>query len=344
MTHDRTPTVSVVIPTFNRGHLVPNAIESVLGQTFAAHEIIVVDDGSTDDTSERVGRYEGRIRYVHQGNRGVSAAQNKGIELARGDWIAILGSDDLWSPTKLERQVEALAELGERFGACFTDCRFSGRSLDNRSAFELADLTSERATSPMHDLFRFILGRHAAIWVQSLLIRRSLLERLDGFDERMVVGEDTDLVFRAAFLTQFCFVNEVLVTIDRPEIRDVGLVEMFTRRDDRAFRSREHMYKKWLAMPELADPTIRQQVRASLRDMYYDWIVAKLYRSEWKEAMGVVERQRGRGERCTSILGTLALRAARKALSAARPHRQLRAQGRGHQGLGPDATLRERRP
>ena len=96
------PTISVIIPTFNRSKLVVNAIDSVLNQTYKDYEIIVVDVGSTDDTRESLKPYMHRIRYVCQANLGASAARNRGIQLARGKWISILDSEDLWLPTKLE--------------------------------------------------------------------------------------------------------------------------------------------------------------------------------------------------------------------------------------------------
>src|ERR1700730_12131274 len=133
-------TVSIIIPTFNRSALVVNAIESALQQTHPNCEIIVVDDGSTDDTVEMLAPYLDRIRYFHQNNQGVAAALNKGIEAACGRWIAILASDDLWMPTKLESQFRAIAELGEEFGACFTDCSYVGNPALTLSAFEKAQL------------------------------------------------------------------------------------------------------------------------------------------------------------------------------------------------------------
>ena len=109
---DVKPRVSIIIPTFNRSAIVPNAIESVFRETYSDYELIVVDDGSTDDTRDRLQEYVARIKYVYQANRGVSAARNAGTKLARGEWIAFLDSDDVWHPTKLERQFEALALLG----------------------------------------------------------------------------------------------------------------------------------------------------------------------------------------------------------------------------------------
>ena len=209
-------------------------------QTYRDYEIIVVDDGSTDDTPEALKPYMDRIRYVHQTNLGASAAQNRGIELARGKWIAILASDDLWLPTKLEAQLKVVATLGNDFGACFTDCEFFGNTPVLPSAFEQAGLHNDLSFGPLEEPFKVILARHPAIYVQSLLLLRSLIEYPNGFDERLVVAEDTDLLFRLAFKTKFCFVNECLVRIDRTPSREVGLMELFSRNDDRAFGAREH--------------------------------------------------------------------------------------------------------
>ena len=100
--------VSVVVPTYNRAELIQEAIESVLRQTTPVHEIIVVDDGSTDSTCELVRSYGDRVVLLRHDRRGPAAARNRGLARATGDWIAFLDSDDVWTPTKLEKQLQYL--------------------------------------------------------------------------------------------------------------------------------------------------------------------------------------------------------------------------------------------
>ena len=306
------PTVSVIVPTFNRSKLVINAIQSVLCQTYQDYEIIVVDDGSTNDTEEALRPYMDRIRYVYQENLGASAAQNKGVQLARGKWISILASDDLWLPTKLEAQLNAVASLGKDFGACFTNCDFFGNTHVTPSAFEQAGLHEELPFGPLEEPFKVILARHPAIYVQSLLVLRSLVEYPNGFDERLVVAEDTDLLFRLAFNTKFCFVNERLVRIDRTPSREVGLMELYSRSDDRAFGSREHLFRKWICLPGNMDPELRQTLEEWLKNLYYDWLVTKLYRFRYVKAFEIAGRIKATGDNNKMICRTLVFRAKRK--------------------------------
>ena len=306
------PTVSVIIPTFNRSKLVVNAIRSVLCQTYRDYEIIVVDDGSTDDTAEALTPYMDRIQYVYQANLGASAAQNRGIQLARGKWISILGSDDLWLPTKLEAQLKVVAILGKDFGACLTNCDFFGTTHVMPSAFEQAGLHVELPFGPLEEPFKVMLSPYPAMYVQSLLVLRSLVEYPNGFDERIVVAEDTDLLFRLAFHTKFCFVNERLVRIDRTPSREVGLMELFSRSDDRAFDSREHVLQKWICLPENMDPELRQTLEEWLKGLYYDWLVTKLYRFRYVKAFEIAGRIKATGDNNKTIYRTLGYRAKRK--------------------------------
>ena len=125
--------VSVVIPTYNRASLVQETIESVLRQSFRDFEIIVIDDGSTDDTEQGLRRFSSEIHYVKQENRGLNAARNVGIDLAKGEYIAVLDNDDLWRPFKLELEVsilDGLPEVGFVFGD-FYIMKPDGRNIPN---------------------------------------------------------------------------------------------------------------------------------------------------------------------------------------------------------------------
>lgn len=305
--HLMRPTVSVVIPTFNRSRLLINAVESVLAQTYNDYEIIVIDDGSTDDTAQRLRPYIDRLRYFYQENRGASGAQNRGIEVAKGQWISFLASDDVWLPTKLERQLHALTTLGNAFGACFTDCSYEGNPDMLLSAFREAGFNADSEFGPCDDPITHILARHPTIYVQSLLVRRRLLEGLGGFDEALIVSEDTDLLFRLAFKTRFCFVSAPLVRIDRTPSRP-RLMRVFLERSDRLFSCLEHRYQKWLNLPDLVDLKTRRHIEKSLRGLYYDWTIAKLYQRQFGAAVTKAGRVRAMGHGYILIAATLMFR------------------------------------
>jgi len=137
-----TPFVSIVIPTYNRARQVQAALKSVLAQTYPEFEAIVVDDGSTDGTDESIkqivrlqGGNGGQVRYFFQPNQGQSAARNKGIDEARGEWVAFLDSDDVWLPEKLEWQVRAIEKFQGKCCACITDARLFNDSGMDTTAF-----------------------------------------------------------------------------------------------------------------------------------------------------------------------------------------------------------------
>src|SRR5438128_3684635 len=313
-----TPTVSVVIPTFNRSKLLINAIDSVLAQTYKDYEIIVIDDGSTDDTRESLRPYMARIRYFYQENCGESAARNKGIQVARGKWISMLDSDDVWLPTKLERQFEAITTMDNEVGACFTDCSYVVNPDLTLSAFEQAGLNLGTRFALLDDSVKFVLAKYPALYVQSLLVLRSLLEELKGFDEDMVVVGDTDLLFRLSFKTRFCCVSAPLVKIDRTPSRQLGLIELLSQRNDRIYASTEHLYRKWLALPDVVDLGIRQRIHELLRSLYYGWAIARLYQLRFTGAIHKIEEIRAMGDSYGIILSALLSRARRKLSRALR--------------------------
>ena len=182
------PCVSVILPTYNRAHLVREAIESVLNQTFADLELILVDDGSTDNTQAVVRSLsDPRVRSVEQPNQGASSARNTGLRLCAGEYVAFLDSDDLFLPQKLALQVPALEGQSEA-GLVY------GRYYSVRGA-EAPRLLAGVCHSDL-GLDRLLLG--TAFHWSTVLIRRSWLDQVGGFDERLPVSEEWELTLRLA--------------------------------------------------------------------------------------------------------------------------------------------------
>jgi glycosyltransferase involved in cell wall biosynthesis len=270
--------ISVVIPTYNRRTQVLRAIDSVRAQTVPVDEIIVVDDGSSDGTTGEVqSRYGSGVRIFSQKNGGAAAARNRGIREAQGEWTAFLDSDDVWLSTKIERQLETLTRLGGEFGVCFTDSVFEGNPGKKLSRFQEVGLQNAQRFGVLDEPVKWIVAWQNPFYIPSVLVRRRLLQDVGCFDQALVLGEDTDLLFRLSFRTRFCFVAEQLVRIDRNPIREFGLEKLLSTRDDRRYDSIERMYTKWLTMPEVAGSNYEQSIRELLRLDYYSSIEAKIH-------------------------------------------------------------------
>ena len=176
--------VSVVIPTFNYGRFVGDAVESALGQTYPHLEVIVVDDGSTDDTQRILKRFKSRIRYVYQNNRGLSAARNTGVRLANGDWVALLDADDRWHPHKTEVQLAA--------GQSIADVGLIGSLPTALLPPELDAAPSIRVLAVRDFLLSIRTGPSGT------LIRRKCFDAVGLFDESLKSVEDRDMWLRIA--------------------------------------------------------------------------------------------------------------------------------------------------
>ena len=297
--------VSALIPTYNRQAQVLRAIDSVLAQTVPVDEIIVVDDGSTDDSSEAIrSHYGSRVKLFCQENAGVSAARNRGIHEARGEWIALLDSDDVWLPKKIEHQLEAIAVFGDEFGVCFTDNIFTSNPEMKLSRFHQTSLESISRFGSLEEPAKSILAEREPFFTSSILVRRSLLTEINGFDSGMVVREDTDVLFRLSFMTKFCFVAETLVEIDRDPSREIGLCNLFATRDDRIYDSLERLWSKWLALPEVSGSKYEDTVREKLRDIYYDSAECKIHQLRIGPALQEIGQLREIGDHYPMIFAT----------------------------------------
>lgn len=250
--------VSVIMRTYNRGYVIREAIASVLRQTYPDFEIIVVDDGSTDDTSEIVRRIDDdRIRYIqHNTNRGVSAAGNTGIKAATGDVIANLDTDDLWRPEMLGSLVGLLNRHPEA-GAAFCDVEVIREktvvaSLASKTRVFSKLLCSHSASSGDVCIFtkremHLCLLEEVPIKTNAVLIRRSVLDHVGGYDEKWRSGEDWELYLRIAKHHHFGYLNRQLATVrvlgdstlakffeaDKASLRRLILSEKQTLRGDR---------------------------------------------------------------------------------------------------------------
>lgn len=198
------PLVSVVVPTYNRAHVLPRALASVQAQTYDRLEILVIDDGSTDGTDALVREYEARddrVRYLRQPeNRGVSAARNRGIREARGEFVAFLDSDDEWYPEKTERQVDRFRELPRRVGLvyCGVDTVDPGGDWTFRPRLRGEVYDQMLLQNPVHS-------------GSGVMIRRTVTEQAGLFDEDIPAIEDYDYWLRIARHADIDFVEEPLV-------------------------------------------------------------------------------------------------------------------------------------
>jgi glycosyltransferase involved in cell wall biosynthesis len=212
------PVVSVVVPTYNRLEWLPAAITSIQDQTFRDWELILIDDGSTDET-ERWARdlNEPRLRYVRREHDGrIAAVRNLGVRGARGDWIAFLDSDDRWMPDKLARQ---LARLQEAIDARWCYAKYQMITTNGAVA-------PQPHGSPWRPFEGAIVDRvittEAAVLTQTLLVSADLAREL-MFDERLPLAEDYDFVLRLAAVAVGCVVDDVLAEIRIHETRTTSL-------------------------------------------------------------------------------------------------------------------------
>jgi glycosyltransferase involved in cell wall biosynthesis len=195
------PLVSVIIPTYNRGWIIKEAIESVLAQDFTDFELIVVDDGSTDDTFEILGGFGDALKVLRQSNRGVSAARNRGIETSAGRWIAFLDSDDLWLPQKLSRQVEFFNTHPDAL-ICQTEEQWfrNGRRVNPKLRHrKFSGMIFERS-------LELCLVSPSAV-----MIRKRLFSEVGLFDESLPACEDYDQWLRVSCRIPVYLIDTALI-------------------------------------------------------------------------------------------------------------------------------------
>jgi glycosyltransferase involved in cell wall biosynthesis len=201
---NRVPRVSVVIPTYNSAAMVKEAIDSVLAQTYSDFEVVVMDDGSTDDTESVVRQFGDRVRYFKQENQGVSAARNAGIKRSRGDYLAFLDSDDLWLTEKLAEQIPLL-ERDPKLGLVYCDWTVvSGRTLLQSSYLKGLPAASGYVFDE--------LIQSGFILTSGVVMRRAGLNDVGNFDTSLTIAQDYDLWLRISYRWKVQLVDKCLFT------------------------------------------------------------------------------------------------------------------------------------
>lgn len=270
------PLVSAIIATYNRGYIVAEAIDSILQQTYSQIEVIVVDDGSTDDTPERLKAYGGRIRVVNQPNAGPAAAWNAGIKAAQGSIVTFLGSDDVWLPTFVERQVSVLERAGPSVpcSLCNAKTRFAS-GLDT-SSFELAALRPSTGEGLWSNAFDILTTRFVMCG-QMLAIRADVLREIGAFDETLRYLEDYDIALRLALEGPWAFIREPLVCFRQSTTGDSLSLSIS------AEEARLHQYI--LAIRQKANMLMKSRQR-DVRSRYMRAAIRKAKRDIWFGALG----------------------------------------------------------
>ena len=220
--------ISVIIPTYNRGPAVQKTLDSILAQTLAPLEIIVVDDGSTDETPAWIEAHYGEaVRVIRQPNGGVARARNRGLELARGQYIAFCDHDDLWAPRKLELQAELL-QRRPKVGVAY--CLWRDVDEDSRE-LEADDWRriKPKYGFPDGEVFDVLVRANFIVSMSVPLVRTALLREIGGFDARTAPVDDWDLWLRLARKCEFAPVKTALVDYVHHPLQQSGDEEKMWR-------------------------------------------------------------------------------------------------------------------
>jgi len=231
------PKVSVIIPTYNYGKYIEKAIDSVLAQTYKDFEIIVVDDGSSDNTKEIIGaNYKEKVSYLYQEKKGAPAARNYGFKKSRGEYLVFLDADDLFHPLNLEKKAKFLdSNLG--FQWVYSDCHYiiqEGLHLKKKATFK--GFCAEKKLDG--NIFRE-LAMGLMIPIDTVMLRKSVLGRVGIFDETLRSFQDYDLWLRIASQYKIGFIDEKLCYV----LYHQGSVSTSTDRES-AYRSKIAVIEK----------------------------------------------------------------------------------------------------
>ena len=282
------PKVSVIIPTYQHAHFVGQAVESVLAQTYKDYEIIVVDDGSTDNTCEVLAEFGDRITVIYQENRGLSAARNTGIRASKGQYVAFLDADDIWLPEKLEKQIP-LFERDESVGLVSSDMFFFDENGLRMHKNGLRPETGFDWVPPKSGMVYSTLFVQNYILMPTVVVRRCCFDDVGFFDEELSSYEDHDMWLRIAKNWAVDYVNEPLA------MYRLSATQMHTNSERMLYNMIRVQEKAFAESPELHELDLDTLDRC-FYDLY--WQLASVYvrngqGSEARSALHQYARARG---------------------------------------------------
>ncbi len=261
--------VSVIIPTYNSAEYITEALDSVFAQTYKNYEVIVIDDGSTDNTKDVLKPYMSRIKYIYKENGGVSSARNVGIKNAEGEYIAFLDSDDIWLPEKLERQIERFNSEPD-LGLVYSNCiRFSENGIEQSSRKVKKYLEG--------DIFAKILEGYV-LPTSTVIAKKLCFDEVGYFDERFSVSEDYDMWLRISRFFKIGYVKGPLV---KYRIRTSSIIR--STKIDSLFNAKKAVIEKNI---EYLDKTFNKEkfLKNRLFRLHFKWGIEFFTKSYYKEA------------------------------------------------------------
>lgn len=256
--------ISVIIPLYNKEHYIENTIKSVLYQTFSDFEVIVINDGSTDNSTKIVESFtDSRIKLIMQKNKGVSAARNRGIREAIGDFIAFLDADDTWYPDYLETMIK----LSQQYPSYSVFCV----AQKNRPIYTLPQGVS---------IIRDFCSYPYIFWTGALLIKNNVLKEVGGFRVGVQLGEDTDMWLRISCKYHTIYLNEAHV--NHPYITENNLAQAIDV-------AKTFPFGEWYKYPYHDKRTLKKFTTNELTNFANTLVNKKLY----KEALLFLRKTKG---------------------------------------------------
>lgn len=271
------PTVSVIIPAYNVAPYIGETLDSLLAQTFTDYEVLVTNDGSTDDTEAAILPYQetfgGRLIYESQPNQGIAGARNAGLKKARGRYIALLDGDDIWLPAYLAKMV-ALLESDSTLDLVFPNAWFWGSPNFSGREFQSVFPASEPVT------FEKVLKRECYIF-GLVMFKRELLDTVGNFDEHLGASEDLDMWLRMLrHGCRFGFTRE-------PLVKYRWRADSLSNNSEQLLKNLDRVYRKWLDDPATTAAQ-KRLIETQLReaDAMRNWSLyrAKLQQREYADA------------------------------------------------------------